>query len=507
MDSPHEVDSTASDVDHKPTDEFSMPGGAIDEGLEQRSQPLFRVKRWRRDPSGSSTLMASYPKASVITPRSHFNRWDDGKVNTNYKPLGGGALSFGGLAPPPMAPRAGSVNDLPCGGLQNVSAAPSPCMRSSSLAGQLALPSYMPRKAVSQGGLLPLELPPLASQPLSLDTNVVRPTLADSTTMLALHKQLKSQHLQEWLHLLDRAESLSELYASTCDSTNAILHRSKVIARFAPSTLAAYLKSWSHWSDFCACSGCCPFRPTVLAVADFLQVSSKKSALGVATAQSRALTCVAKYAGFPVLKEALISPIVKAYIVPSELVLRKEAAPLPLSFVVFLETQILREQGTAADRLLMGCLLVLVWSSLRWSDATWVSPSSLSIEADTIRGVASKTKTTTRGMPFAFLTCGFLSGTTSVSWTTKWLNLVQAALQRTSEAFPGFAPDFLLPMCGPNPDHPMFVAPMPRSQGILILRRLLKAASPDTSLVSIGAHSPKVTFLSWARQVGASERS
>ena len=44
-------------------------------------------------------------------------------------------------------------------------------------------------------------------------------------------------------------------------------------------------------------------------------------------------------------------------------------------------------------------------------------------------------------------------------------------------------------------------APMPRSQGILILRRLLKTASPDTSLVSIGAHSPKV---SWARQVGAS---
>ena len=110
-------------------------------------------------------------------------------------------------------------------------------------------------------------------------------------------------------------------------------------------------------------------------------------------------------------------------------------------------------------------------------------------------------------MPFAFLTCGFLSGMTSVSWTTKWLNLVRAALQRTAEAFPGFVPDFLLPMCGPNPDHPMFVAPMPRSQGILILRRLLKTASPDTSLVSIGAHSPKVTFLSWARQVGASEEA
>ena len=32
-------------------------------------------------------------------------------------------------------------------------------------------------------------------------------------------------------------------------------------------------------------------------------------------------------------------------------------------------------------------------------------------------------------------------------------------------------------------------------------------SSPDTSLVSIGAHSPKVTFLSWARQVGASEEA
>ena len=119
---------------------------------------------------------------------------------------------------------------------------------------------------------------------------------------------------------------------------------------------------------------------------------------------------MSKYAGLPVLKEALISPTIKSYTVPSELALRKEAAPLPLSFVVFLESQILRELGTAADRLLMGCLLVLVWSSLRWSDATWVSPSSLSIEDDTIRGVANKTKTTVRGMPFAFLSCGFLSG-------------------------------------------------------------------------------------------------
>lgn len=311
--------------------------------------------------------------------------------------------------------------------------------------------------------------------------------------MMALHKQLKSQHLQEWLQLIDRAGPLIELFSTMLPYTGR-------------RSLHGYLKSWAHWTEFCDCAGVCPFRPTVMTVANFLQVSSKQSSLGVATAQSRALTWVSKYAGLFVLKEALSSPIVRSYTVPSELVLRKEAAPLPLSFVVFLESQILKEVGTAADRLLMGCLLVLIWSSLRWSDATWVSPSSLTIEEETIRGVATKTKTTVRGMPFAFLTCGFLSGTTSVSWTTKWLNLVQAALQRISEAFPGFEPDFLLPIYGPSPDHPMLVAPMPRSQGIPILRRLLKA-SPDALLVSIGAHSPKVTFLSWARQVGASEEA
>ena len=452
-------------------------------------------------------LVSSYPKASVLAPRCHFNRWEDGEVNPHYKPLGGTPLLLGGLPPPPMVRRAGSSSEMTWGGLQNVNSAPSPSTRSSSWSCQLALPTLHSKQVVPKHGTMHTDMPTVTSQPLSLDAPVVRPTLTDSTTTLALHKQLKSQHLQNSLRLLDRAGPLSELFASTIDSTNAILHRSKVIARFAPSTLAAYLKAWNLWSDFCECSGGCPFRPSVMTVADFLQVSSTKNALGVATAQSRALTWVSKYAGLPVLKEALTSPIIRSYTIPSELALRKEAAPLPLSFMVCLETQILCELGTAADRLLMGGLLVLIWSSLRWSDATWVSPSSLSIEDNIIRGVATKTKTTARGMPFAFLTCGFLSGTTSVSWTTKWFNLVQAALQRTSEAFPGFEPNFLLPMCGPNPDHPMFVAPMPRSQRILILRRLLKASFPDTSLVSIGAHSPKVTFLSWARQAGTSEEA
>jgi hypothetical protein len=240
------------------------------------------------------------------------------------------------------------------------------------------------------------------------------------------------------------------------------------------------------------CHQVCPYSPPTVFLADFLHVSSKRSSLGVATAQSRALTWVSKYAGFPALLGALQAPITRAYTIPSEISVRKEAAPLPLSFVVYLESCILKELGTAADRLLMGSLLVLIWSSLRWSDALWVTPSALTEDVDVIRGIAARPKTTSRGMPFAFVKSGLLATSTQVTWSMKWLNLVRQALQRTSEVFPDFTPDFLLPMCGPSVDHPMFTAPMPGAQGVLLLRRLLFQANKDASVLSIGVHFSKV---------------
>lgn len=195
--------------------------------------------------------------------------------------------------------------------------------------------------------------------------------------MLALHKQLKSQHVTAWLGIVEAAGRHSELFNVTSLSDNKDLHRAKVVAKYAPSTLSAYFGNWQRWLDFCDCQGGSPFQPETAQVADFLQLSSKRSSLGVATAQSRALTWMAKHLGLPGLRQCWDAPLVKAYMIPSEITLRKEAAPLPLSFIIFLETRILKELGTAAARLLMGCLLTLVWASLRWSDALWIAPSAL----------------------------------------------------------------------------------------------------------------------------------
>ena len=342
---------------------------------------------------------------------------------------------------------------------------------------------------------------------LDLPANVVPASAPASTTMYALHHQLKTQHHRDWLLLLNQAGLRSELVKSIVGSPNQEAHQIKVVGKFAPSTLAAYLKNWTQWVEFCNCHQVCPSCPPTVLLADSLQVSSKKSALGVATAQSRALTWAAKYAGFPALLGTLQAPITRAYTFPSEPSVRKEAAPLPLRFVVYLESCLLKELGTAADRLLMGPLLVLIWSCLRWSDALWVAPNALVEDTDIIRRVAAKTKTTSRGMPFAFVKSGFLATSSQSTWSTKWLNLVRQALQRTSEMFSAFTPHFLIPLRGPNVDHPMFTAPMPRSHGVFLLRRLLLQANKDASVLSIGVHSPKVMLLSWARQIGAGNQN
>lgn len=46
---------------------------------------------------------------------------------------------------------------------------------------------------------------------------------------------------------------------------------------------------------------------------------------------------------------------------------------------------------------------------------------------------------------------------------------------------------------------------MPRSQGILLLRRFILASDASGNVSQLGVHSCKVTFLSWSRQLGLDE--
>ena len=146
---------------------------------------------------------------------------------------------------------------------------------------------------------------------------------------------------------------------------------------------------------------------------------------------------VAKPAGFPDFLSALICSLVPSYGIPSRECPRREAAPLPLSFFEWMEDQSLRHHGTTADRWLLGAMPCLVWASLRWSDGPWVSLSLLQEDSFSIRGVATRTKTTTRSMPFGLSKFGLL-GDSNHCWGTTWLNLVRAAFANVQAISPRY---------------------------------------------------------------------
>ena len=92
MDSPRELASPVCEQgQHSANDPF-LTSSPDTEDIAFRSQPRFRVKRWRRDPPEPPTLLLACPKSSVISPRHQLNRWEEGMVSPNYKPLGEIAL-------------------------------------------------------------------------------------------------------------------------------------------------------------------------------------------------------------------------------------------------------------------------------------------------------------------------------------------------------------------------------------------------------------------------------
>ena len=317
---------------------------------------------------------------------------------------------------------------------------------------------------------------------------------------------------REWLVLLNSAGHLSSLWQDSQASINPHELQLQVIRRFAPSTLQQYLRAWRRWAEFCGSMQRQPFASDPAKLADFLQSIAHGTGSGSASHVIRGLTWVARHAGLQTLQTTLQHPMVACFAQATKLLPRREAAPLPLIFLIWLELQILESNGSAAHRFRCGCLLVMAWASLRWSDCQWIKPSSLVMDAGIIRGMAARTKTTNRGMPFGFICNGFLGHAYKQNWGSAWFEVVQQMLSSTRSVSPPFEADFLIAECGPDPIKPFFQAPMSRDRGVTLIRSLLHTCltshswvPTDSDFRAITAHSLKVTLLSWGKQLGLAE--
>ncbi|CAE7354164.1 unnamed protein product [Symbiodinium sp. CCMP2592] len=162
----------------------------------------------------------------------------------------------------------------------------------------------------------------------------------------------------------------------------------------------------------------------------------------------------------------------------------------------------------ARDALVMGSVLCLIWSSLRWNDGLWSPPGRLVLQYDSsaVTGLATRTKSCRASMPWGCQLFG-LTGGPSACWGLSWLNLVNRALADTRLRFPGRSVDFLLPLLAPDTESLVMVSPLHRSRAMPWLRALLdehwrehSSGPPPPEHARFGVHSCKATVLSWARQ-------
>ena len=423
------------------------------------------------------------------------SRWLNGALNPEFRPKAPPASQSKGLPAPAVSRRFREVPENAQCPLEPPAVRPRLRVRSTPVLHAVADPvPALPGPSLTAPG----HLAPLRFHSAAPSLNTVR---AAWDAALNAERQRWLDIVEQVALLLPAGHDVLRIKASD----HATMHLLKLISTNAPSTLSSYFSRWELWMQFCNLQSLDAVSPDMVEVADFIH-SHSQGRLGAAILSVKALRFIAKRLELTVLMGRLSSTLVKSFCVSGEIAERRETAPLPLSFVIFLERLILDGQQPNAKRLVAGCMLVAIWGSLRFSDAQWSSPLHLHLSSTALLGFSSKTKTTRKGMPFGVLAEGLLDR----RWPGIWLPILQDAVRATTAA-EGGNPDFLFAKLGGTSDRPLLLGPLSRAEAMLQLRGLLaecygrlpRERWPDLSL--IGVHSFKVTILSFAKQLNLRE--
>ena len=178
---------------------------------------------------------------------------------------------------------------------------------------------------------------------------------------------------------------------------------------------------------------------------------------------------------------------------------RKESIPLPLAFVVWLETRILMDAFDVCTTVFAGSVLLCIWGSLRFSDVQHVIWSDSILDDTSFRAASYRTKTS-RFMPFGVHCGGFYQRPAAQSWVLRWLQAFESvASSHLQSASP---PDFgFMRLDGDG------LSPLSYCSTLAALRSLLSSwgGVSEEQVLLYTLHSMKATFLSFYRQCGCSQ--
>ena len=185
---------------------------------------------------------------------------------------------------------------------------------------------------------------------------------------------------------------------------------------------------------------------------------------------------------------------------------RKEALPLPLFTIVQWERRVLSSASSIQEVVIIGGLLLLAWSGLRFSDLQRSYLDSWRIDEVSLRGLCWRSKTCDQSTPFGIKLSGFLS-VGPFTWVHRYLMVLDKlyTLEKSDSI------DFAIPSFGGSNDPVYPFVAMPYGEALFFLRHYLtlpwrnKPTAHLPSGMSYSIHGLKATLLSWAAQAQVDE--
>ena len=311
--------------------------------------------------------------------------------------------------------------------------------------------------------------------------------------------------IQMFVSLLSLLGESSKVFTDLHESPNFAEHASRLLGKFAASTVLKYCSTALHFFKLLSSLGYLLETISVVQMADILLTSSlsRSSDAGASGGRAtiKALRWLSKIAMVEFLQTLMYHQVINAFVVAKHTRDQQETAPFSLWIIMQFERRILQRNTPDWEVAFLGAVLACVYGGLRFADAQRLPFRSFVLDARTFRGVCDRTKTSHKGQPWGLLNCGLLSKGqfTLVSKYLMTLDEIWAKSNLDSIDFLFFSID------------DTSLSPMSYAEALRTLRTLIscpwKSETPTgISGINFTMHSMKSTLLAWAIQVqGISE--
>ena len=305
--------------------------------------------------------------------------------------------------------------------------------------------------------------------------------------------------------LKDYSDVLTQIYSSAFPDE----HAARLLNQFAATTLVRYMTCILQFIQLCRDMQVDLQSLTEATLADLLVCGSlARRADGSGpkcSASIKALRWACKVLGVQAFKFAygsLISSFEKQKI-PAD---RRESLPFPLYIIMRWERRILQSQASQKEVVILGGLLMLCWSGLRFSDLQRSHLASWQLDQTSLRGLTWRAKTCSTATPFGILLSGLLSQG-SWNWAMKFLTTLDSiyTTQDPNQI------DYAIPAFHQNSEPVTPFEAMTCAEALYYLRFYMTlpwsqhSAQLQVEASSYSVHSLKATVLSWAAQANLPE--